>query len=366
MSLLDTLDLILAMSYVYLLFALMATAINEGIASIRGSRAMWLKRGLRSLLGSDSAVDALQRNPLIAYLSLGQRYAASYLPASNVLNAILTDPAFHQAAEKLPTTVDEVNVAISKLPAASPIRAVLEGLLQSANNDLAQFRLGFKEWYAQFENQVSSWYRQRTHYVLFGISLGLALAFNVDTLALVRTLSTDAPARAAITERALRIAESQKLANTEAEAWHDANTALGTAQKVLDELPAGTDRANAQQTVDDRARDLEQAQQAYANALRAEMAFAQGAGLPIGWTREEADTLCRSAWAMLAKLIGLLLSALAISLGAPFWFNMLRQVASIRSVGKSVAEFNAEQTARSPRRTRWTRRNQPTTTAPGA
>lgn len=346
MSLLDTLDLILGMSYVYLLFALMATAINEGIASIRGSRAMWLRRGLESLLGNAAAVRAFQSNPFIGYLSMGQRYAASYLPATNVLNAILSNPAFAQGVSALPATLEDIRVAIAQLPASAPIRAVLTDLVQTADNDVDRFRQSFKDWYAQFENQVSSWYRQRTHYVLFGISLGLALAFNVDTLALVRTLSTDAPARAAIVDRALKVADDQDLANTEAQTWRDAQTALAAAQKALDALPADTDRTAAQKTVDSRAQELEQAQQRYADALRAEMAFAQGAGLPIGWTRAEASTLCQSVLAMFAKLIGLLLSALAISLGAPFWFNMLRQVASIRSVGKSVAEFNAERTAR--------------------
>ncbi len=39
-----------------------------------------------------------------------------------------------------------------------------------------------------------------------------------------------------------------------------------------------------------------------------------------------------------AKLIGLLLTALAISLGAPFWFDLLNKVISIRAAGRSPEE----------------------------
>jgi hypothetical protein len=38
------------------------------------------------------------------------------------------------------------------------------------------------------------------------------------------------------------------------------------------------------------------------------------------------------------KLIGLLLTALAISLGAPFWFDLLNKVISIRAAGRSPEE----------------------------
>jgi hypothetical protein len=39
-----------------------------------------------------------------------------------------------------------------------------------------------------------------------------------------------------------------------------------------------------------------------------------------------------------AKLLGLLLTGIAISLGAPFWFDLLNKVVSIRSAGRSPAE----------------------------
>ena len=39
------------------------------------------------------------------------------------------------------------------------------------------------------------------------------------------------------------------------------------------------------------------------------------------------------AWSLLAKLIGLTLTAVAISFGAPFWFDTLSKLARLRNSG---------------------------------
>jgi hypothetical protein len=49
------------------------------------------------------------------------------------------------------------------------------------------------------------------------------------------------------------------------------------------------------------------------------------------------------------KLLGLLMTAIAISLGAPFWFDMLNKVISIRSAGRSPSEKPKSPEGRSTR-----------------
>jgi hypothetical protein len=44
----------------------------------------------------------------------------------------------------------------------------------------------------------------------------------------------------------------------------------------------------------------------------------------------------------LAKFFGLLLSVLAISLGAPFWFDVLSKLASLRAAGQTPDEKRAK------------------------
>jgi len=59
-------------------------------------------------------------------------------------------------------------------------------------------------------------------------------------------------------------------------------------------------------------------------------------GLPIGWTRAEGDprSLNISWQGWLLRIIGWLVTALALSLGAPFWFDMLNKFIVVRSTVK--------------------------------
>lgn len=65
----------------------------------------------------------------------------------------------------------------------------------------------------------------------------------------------------------------------------------------------------------------------------------ESTGLKLGWAPGEWSHLCDGGFAKWGlKLLGLLLSALAVSLGAPFWFDVLKSLASIRSVGLNLSE----------------------------
>src|SRR5262249_22802271 len=52
------------------------------------------------------------------------------------------------------------------------------------------------------------------------------------------------------------------------------------------------------------------------------------ASLPLGWSGSDVD-----GWEWLVKVLGWLLTALAVSFGGPFWFDALSRLAPIRSTG---------------------------------
>jgi hypothetical protein len=58
--------------------------------------------------------------------------------------------------------------------------------------------------------------------------------------------------------------------------------------------------------------------------------------LPIGWSRgaDERRGLPNSLGDAFMKLIGLSLTAFAVSLGAPFWFDLLNKLVNVRAAGK--------------------------------
>jgi hypothetical protein len=78
-----------------------------------------------------------------------------------------------------------------------------------------------------------------------------------------------------------------------------------------------------------------------ANDLKTTIADLRVLTLPIGWTdsakREfltRAETGRGLAWFIVVALLGYMLTALAVSLGAPFWFDLLGKVIVLRSTVK--------------------------------
>lgn len=61
--------------------------------------------------------------------------------------------------------------------------------------------------------------------------------------------------------------------------------------------------------------------------------------IPLGWSE-----VPQGGKAWLTKIVGLLLTALAVSLGAPFWFDMLNKVINVRAIGKSPKELSKAST----------------------
>ena len=63
----------------------------------------------------------------------------------------------------------------------------------------------------------------------------------------------------------------------------------------------------------------------------------QKVGVPLGWTAPPWKSLdFPLGW--LNKLAGLALTTFAVSLGAPFWFDLLNKFMNIRSAGKAPDE----------------------------
>ena len=54
-------------------------------------------------------------------------------------------------------------------------------------------------------------------------------------------------------------------------------------------------------------------------------------GLPIGWNLQD---LPGSATGWMTRVVGWILTAFAISLGAPFWFDVLNKIMVVRSTVK--------------------------------
>lgn len=315
MDFMNVLSLAIGMITVYLVLALSVTAFNEAIAATLSSRGKWLRRGVASLFSNDARdrgdmamACKVYDSPYIAYLQRGSRFLPSYLPAWNLLQGMLD--AASTTGNRALATLDDLRVATKDLPEGSPIRVGLENLLAAGDTTVEDFKQRYEAWFATFEAQVMAWYRQKTQLVIGGLSVVVALAMNVDTLQLVNQLATDPKVREALADQGAQLARQPDLAA--------ANAALPAAQTAVSQ--PGLQAA------------LDTAQQRSASL--------SASGLKLGWTERAWHSTWQSPLSAFEKLVGLLLSAFAVSMGAPFWFDLLKNLVAIRSVGKSLSEQN--------------------------
>ena len=337
MELLTMLDVALGLVFIYLLFALIATATNEAIAALLSSRAKWLKRGIESLFQGETlesieqSVEKILNHPATAHYSrrpgkrpgmgkLQREWQTSYLPSDALLHAIVSSP--EDAA--YPNSVAQLRERISLLPEKTPIRVALERLLNAdVEQTIEQFAERFDEWYQTFQQQISNWYRQKTHFMLWIISLVIALIFNLDSILMMRALSMDDALRANLASQANQVAESEEPPRSSV---------------VLS--PAGQMQPTALSS-DDPATPLKNE----VAELKRHVLALQTAGLPIGWTGTPtdwgaapssgtADSPSLADW--LFKVLGIFLTAAAMTLGAPFWFDLLKKISSVRSTGAGL------------------------------
>ncbi|HWS71062.1 MAG TPA: hypothetical protein VN605_03065 [Thermoanaerobaculia bacterium] len=283
----QTLDVAIGLIFVYLVMSLVCTALREFGASMSNARSKNLEEGLGDLL--TSLKNPFYAHPLIQSLNEnGQK--PSYIPATTFALALLdlVSPATGHG----PATADELREAIGKID-NERVKTTLLILLNDADGDLKKLQANVERWFDDAMDRVSAWYKRRTQWILVGLAALIAFSANVDTVRIANTLSQD---------RALR------------------DALVAQAQTYATQHPNGLQSADAAP-----------------KAVAADIRAIRSLGIPLGWHAAK-GAAPMDAGDYARKLIGLLLSTFAISLGAPFWFDMLNKIVTIRAAGDTPNE----------------------------
>jgi hypothetical protein len=336
------LDVAIGTIFVYLLLSLICSAGNEIIESWLKKRASYLEQGIRQLLDDPSGeglASKLYGHPLVSSLfpgtydpkqiSKGGSYASrsdlpSYIPSRNFALALMdiiqpaqpeTDkaaatPSGAAGAIRSPKVSADAENPLTPLRdaigknASGQTQTALLALVDAAGGDIVKARENIEDWYDSSMDRVSGWYKRRAHAIILILGLGVAIALNADTIYIVRSLANDSTLRSSL---------------------------VAAATEYAKEPPS------EEGTADDQ----------FSNNIRT----IEGLGLPIGWTKDASDPARRSPglpwrdtspgtwikdWVRLFywHWLGWIITAAAISQGAPFWFDLLNRFIVIRSTVK--------------------------------
>jgi len=309
----STIEIIIGIIFVFILVSTICTAIREGIEAKLKTRAAYLEQGIRQLLDDPAGTGlakSLYTHPLIASLfnlsyKPGKNNKApdllargndlpSYIPSKNFARALM-DIAAKGVENNTGNTgstapvISLENIRSNVALIGNPhVQRALLNAVDMAQGDLNQAQANIETWFNSSMDRVSGWYKRSTQWIIFWIGLSVAVFLNINTLTIINYLSKNDTARKVIVERAAALSN-------------------------------------------DGQRD----------SLNYEKAQSQleGLKLPIGWP----DGI-RSAkmndnppdfWnSFLGPLLGWLITGLAATIGAPYWFDLLNKVMVIRSTVK--------------------------------
>jgi len=344
----ETLEVAMGMVFLFLLMSLICTAIKEWIEALLKWRAMDLERAMRTLLDDPEGrtTQALYSHPIIyslfqggydhkqlrsSWLVMGtgadrhmrlgaRRNLPSYIPTAHFATAFIDlvarGPASQGDAASTvppgPLTIDLLRKQASLLP-DHLARTVIAGI-DYANGDIAKVRKAVEQWFDGAMDRASGWYKRRTQALLFTIGLLTAVVLNVDALHILHRLTHDKTFRDVVVNRA---AAAKAPASASA---GDELASIALARGELDAvaMPIGWESPTT----------------AGAGSQLWPTQFCSASADDKG-TLSESCTFGRNpVYAVVRMVFGWLVTALAVMLGAPFWFDVLNRIMVIRSTVK--------------------------------
>jgi hypothetical protein len=379
------LDVVIGLVFIFLLYSLLATIIQEIIATKLALRAKILEKGIirmledgksspngttLSLFSGRNALKDMRiaawfyAHPLIKYLGENNRHSKpSYLSAQN-FSKVLVDLLkgfggnYLNEAQQLNDSIqkgiiyhlpidlvsDSNNPAIQALQHqfgrsmqngkgdpnnTSEInpdtRLFLQSIWTEAEADIEEFKRKLEKWFDDTMERTSGWYKKHTQNILLLLGLFLAILFNIDTIAIAKKLTKDPKLR----EQMVQAASSYQEKNKELAVQLRDTQLKKTDPAAYDLVKKSYSKVDSQSNeLLDSARNMITGDIKNVNNL-------MGLG---GWTwkgwRPHFHMYEDQLW--LTMIIGWLITALAISLGAPFWFDLLSKLMKVRGAGTRI------------------------------
>jgi hypothetical protein len=221
----------------------------------------------------------------------------SALAAGRALAAEYPDPlgSIQKGVEALPPgrTKQSLLVLLDKTKREV---ALVSKDIQIGEHAVEKLRGNLENWFNDAMDRFAGWYKRWTRQISFAVAIIVVGIANADTIMLANRLARDGALRAAIVAAA--DGATQKMSG-------DPSTVQKARQQLLEE----SEKLN----------------------------------LPLGWIDPkvngvedpfEFERIPNNAGGFALKVFGLLLSALAVSLGAPFWFDTLSKFMNVRGAGK--------------------------------
>ena len=297
MQLSGFLDIAVTLVATFMLTSLLCTTLNELVSSLLRTRARTLHRTVTALIDNKEISEAFFQHGLIASLGTGSSSGRNGSPPSYIDGRTFADALLGTLTPGAPIPgVADIRARLAGLQPGK-LRTALELALASAEAGAGNVRDEIALWFDGTMDRLSGYFTRYMKVLSLLVGFVVAAGLNIDAIELAKS------------------------------SWQEdvRQTAVGIVEDYKAKPPVAC------------------ADQENINCLIGSVADTTRAldTLPIGWGSLPAES-DRSAWWWLTKLIGWIITALAASVGAPFWFDILQNVMSLRGAGVKREEPLAE------------------------
>lgn len=310
MQLFGLLDVGITIVVTFALTGLLCTTINELLVIVLRTRGNTLHRTVSALLDDEKIRAAFFNHGLIKSLGIGSTGGkqgdtppstmvdtasrSSYIDGRTFADALLGSI---EPGKPIPA-IEEIKTRVDQLEDGQ-LKAALALAVASAGDSITGVRDELVRWFDSSMDRLSGYYTRYMKWVSLVVGIVLAVILNIDTIQIAAVASADLN----VSRQGVAIAENLRRAD------------MGTCAGKPDDIDC---RASAFATTRE----------------------SLGA-LPIGWS-EWPPAPAADTWWWLKKIVGWLITALAASVGAPFWFDVLQNVMSLRGAGTKRVDPVAE------------------------
>jgi hypothetical protein len=351
----DFLDLVIGLIFIYLIYSIAASALWEifvNASHLKGNMlCKWIMSNFKELNYSDNQRNKILDHPLISLFDYpiidwnSKNYGVvestdskkTKTPAfakrkpiyisSKVFTDVLVDLVIHESDNPvipLKIDLDQFKASLVKTKCLPDgLKRVFLQYADEASDSLQKVKEKISAWYDEAQSRLIGSYKKNLQMWIFLISAILVGSTNADTFNLVSYLYNNNAAREAIATKASLFVQDSSIVN------------------LIHRIDTTSVDIAAKRDQEEIVKHLK-SQVTILNSLNSEL---KQNNIPIGWNQPGLDGKKQSKgqdinW--LKKIIGLLITTLAVGLGSPFWFDVLSKLSNLRSSGKKPDTLNEE------------------------
>lgn len=355
-------DIVIGLVFIYLLYSLLATLIQEIIATRFGFRGKMLERAIFRMLEDETKFNSkfksvlylfrksgnggvknsisheYYKHPLILFLGERDNNGKPAYINKQTFSKVIVDllrgkdvKPGDDIRSMIQKSLDEKTTNWGGAKISEQTLSYLKSIWADAQGDVPKFKESLEAWFDETMDRASGWYKKHTQIILFFVGLAISIVFNVDTLKIVDKLEKDPKLRQQIVQQADAFVQDHPNLDTDLMQQEiEYKKAVMLSMQIdssLKKSDKGTVLEDSLKLV--KYRLLKERKDTLLN--RSEKIIKNDIknvnhSLGLGWEAYDSSSFLNIFY----SLIGWMVTALALSLGAPFWFDLLNKLMKLR------------------------------------